>query len=77
MMIERVLELLRESLDLQTFLLQSVAKFNDLFLIATNLFGFFDFKFEVTLELADFVAEKLYVPKTLTVLDLSIGNCCF
>ena len=73
-MVEWVFELLRKSLDLKSFFLQSVAKFDDFFLISMNLLGFLDFKLEVTFELTNLIAEKLDVSQTLAVLDFSIGN---
>ena len=73
-MIKWVLKLLRKCLDLQAFLLQSVAQFNDLFLVTRYCASFLLLELEVALQLTNFEPEKLYVLETLAILCFSTCN---
>jgi len=72
--VERVLELLGQSLDLEALLLEGITQAQDLFLVLRNLAGLRLLDLQFALVLADLVAKELDVLKALIVLHLTLGE---
>jgi len=72
--VERVLQLFRQSLDLEALLLQSVSQAKDFLLVLGNLAGLRLLDLELAFVLADLVAEEFNVLEALVVLHLTLGE---
>ena len=73
--VEGILQLLREGLDLETLFLKGVTEAQHFFLVLSNLtcLGFLDLEF--ALVLTDLVTEQFNILKALIVLDFTLGEC--